>query len=123
MLTEREPSPDDEAKASIVPPAAESSAPRDERREATRFLRESGTDFAVIWCDAVDEILVEVHDESLTGLGILVDSQVDIQLGRQFKIAYAGELLRGEVRHFEPQPNGQLLVGLSCQRLPRDESV
>ena len=52
--------------------------PLDERRQATRFPRLPATDFAVVWQTPGEEILAEVHDESLTGLGILL---ADVSLG------------------------------------------
>lgn len=88
----------------------------DERREASRFERDHDCDFAVIWNYAGEEIVVEVHDESVTGLGILVDDRLDLQLGSQVRVLYAGEHLQGEVRHLTPQADGTNLVGLKCQR-------
>ncbi len=88
-----------------------------ERRLASRFPREPGTDFAVIWQTLGDEILAEVHDESLTGLGLLLKDLGDLREGSQVDVVYTGSLMRGEVRHIEAQFDGTFLVGLSCERL------
>ena len=94
----------------------------DERRQATRFPREEGTAFAVIWRKPGEEIVVEVHDESLTGLGILVDAELDLQPGGYVYVVYAGAYMQGEVMHSLTQPEGKVLVGLRCQRLLREET-
>ncbi len=92
----------------------------DERRNASRFWRGDGTDFASIWVEAGEEILAEVHDESLSGLGILVDGPTEIQPGNDVHVVYAGEYLRGLVRHVTRQSDGRYLVGLECQQLPAE---
>ena len=89
----------------------------DEMRGSTRFEREEGTDFAVIYRETGEEILVDVHDESLTGLGILVDSDLDLRVGNHVHVIYAHEYLSGNVRHITRQPCGRYIIGLSCQRL------
>lgn len=91
----------------------------EERREASRFGRESGTDFAVIWRESGEELLVEVQDESLTGLGILVESSLGLEVGSRLNVVYTGEYLDGEVRHIQ-QDGEQLRVGLRCRRMIRD---
>jgi len=115
MLTEPEPGPDHEGESTPNPPAMRWVAV-DERRQATRFPREAGTDFAVIWRDQGEGLLVEVHDESLTGLGILVDAEAELQLGNHIHIVYVNEYMVGEVRHIERQPDGKYLVGLRCEK-------
>ncbi len=91
--------------------------PLDERRQATRFPREPATDFAVVWQTPGEEILAEVHDESLTGLGILLADVSTLQLGSKLDVVYTGSLMRGEVRHIERRDDGRYLVGLRCESL------
>ena len=102
-----------------ISPESQSCTSLGERREATRFRRESGTDFAVLLRESEEELLVEVHDESLTGLGILADGELGLCLGAHIQIVYAGECLDGEVAHVTPRSGGKVLVGLRCQRIYR----
>lgn len=95
----------------------------DERREASRFKREGGTDFAVVWRDIGEEYVVEVHDESLTGLGIFVESHLELELevGSRLRVMYTGQYMEGEVRHLR-QEGERYRVGLECRRLPDENS-
>lgn len=86
-----------------------------ERRQATRFERNASMDFVVIWREPGEERLVEVHDESLTGLGILVDDKLDLKLGSPLRLIYAGEYLEGEVRHITKRPDQRYLIGLATR--------
>ncbi len=94
--------------------------PLDERRKASRFRREEGTGFAVIWREPDEELLVEVHDESLSGLGIVVDSRLGLEVGNKLHVVYAGEYMDGEVRHIQ-QEGDRYRIGLQCRRMLRDE--
>jgi hypothetical protein len=91
-------------------------APPDERRGATRFPREEGMDFAVIGRDCDEKILVEVRDESLTGLGIVADTDLGLQVGSYVHVDYAGENLQGEIMHLTMQADGKYHFGLRCER-------
>lgn len=122
MLTEREPNSGDMAEEPSTPPTKTFCAPLHERREATRFQHDDGTDFAVIFREPGEELLAEVHDESVTGLGILVDAELDLQLGSHINVVYAGEFMQGEVRHITMQSGGKCLVGLHCQRILPEEA-
>jgi len=93
----------------------------DERRAASRFRREEGTDFAVIWREPGEELRVEVHDESLKGLGIVVDSKLGLEVGSRLHVVYRGEYMDGEVRHIE-QKGERYRIGLRCRRMLRDGS-
>ncbi len=86
----------------------------DEHREATRFEQEPGTDFAVIWQVPGEESLVEVHDESLTGLGVFMTDVASYHVGTEATIVYHGSVLHGEVRHIEHFADGTWLVGWKC---------
>ncbi len=90
--------------------------PVDELRTATRFVKERGTEVAVLCRPGFEEFLVDVHDESLGGLGVYVSQDHGLVVGEQLDIVYAGEYLRAFVRHIEPHQDGESIVGFSCQR-------
>ena len=87
----------------------------DELRNWTRFARERGSDFAVIWQESGQEVLAEVHDESLGGLGVYLDDITGFDIGREVNLVYAGEFMRAYVRHVEPR-DGEYVVGFECER-------
>ena len=89
--------------------------PVDELRNWTRFAKERGSDFAVIWQPNREEILAEVHDESLAGLGLYLGDVTGLEVGQEVDIVYAGEFMRGRVCHVEPC-DGEYLVVLECER-------
>jgi hypothetical protein len=86
----------------------------DENRQASRFVQEPGTDFAVVWQTTGETLLVEVHDESLTGLGVFMTDVASFPVGAEATIVYHGSVLHGEVKHLEHQPGGAWLVGWEC---------
>ena len=96
--------------------------PVDELRTSTRFPRERGTDHAVIWHPQCGEMLVDVHDESLGGLGVYV-AGADFFVGQEVEIVYAGEFFRACVRHMEPQEDGEYIVGFACERRMNDSAL
>lgn len=116
MLTDKTPLTGGARETPLAAPIVAFSPPVDEKREATRFRREEGTDFAVIWHTPGEEHLVEVHDESLTGLGLIVDPIIGLKIGTVLNVVYAGEHMDGEVRHIE-EMTGKHLVGLRCARI------
>jgi hypothetical protein len=85
---------------------------REERRGWTRFAREPGTDYAVIV--APDALIgrVEVFDESLRGLGLVVHDTRAFSVGQTLEIAYAGTLLRLQVRHITRREDGRQTIGV-----------
>jgi hypothetical protein len=87
----------------------------DENRQASRFEQEPGTDFAVIWQTAGEELLVEVHDESLTGLGVIMTDVASYPVGAEATIVYHGSVLHGEVKNLAPHHEGAWLVGWECR--------
>lgn len=91
--------------------------PVDELRSATRFPKEDGTDFAVIWHDQCDEMLVEVHDESLGGLAVVVSEPDLFVVGHEVEIIYAGDFFRARVCHIEPYRANRFVVGFACERV------
>jgi hypothetical protein len=88
-----------------------------ERRQASRFERDEDMDFVIIWREPGEEHLVQVHDESLTGLGILVKDTLGLQVGSVVHVIYAGENLEGEVRHITKRPDDKYLIGLKTRRI------
>ena len=89
--------------------------PVDELRSWTRFAKERGSDFAVIWHPDSEEILAEVHDESLAGLGVYLDDLDGLDVGQEVEVVFAGESFRARVRHIEPL-DGEYFVGFDCER-------
>ena len=89
--------------------------PVDELRHWTRFAKERGSDFAVIWRPGSEEILAEVHDESLAGLGLYLDNVTDLDVGQEVEVVYSGEFMRGYIRHVEPLGR-EYVVGVDCDR-------
>src|SRR5262245_12541548 len=92
----------------------------EDHRQSTRFLKEPGTDFAVVRQPTGEEVLVEVHDESLTGICLVLSDASCYPVGTLARLVYHATLLVGEVRHVTPRVDGTFLVGLSCQGLPQD---
>ena len=88
----------------------------DELRSWVRFCKDPDTDFAVILHPDLDELLAEVHDESLGGIGLLLDDATQFPVGKEVEIVYAGELMLSYVRHIEPYPDDRFLVGFQCDR-------
>lgn len=89
----------------------------DERRSATRFTKDAGSDFAMLWRLGGWQRRVEVHSESLGGISLLVADAGGLPVGLEVRIEHAGETLRAVVRHVQRQPDGRYIVGLQCRRL------
>lgn len=88
----------------------------DELRQSQRFPKEPGSTFAVIWRSGGEDLLVEVRDDSLGGLGLLVDDRWRIAVGDEVAIVYAGRCVHAVARHVEPHDDGRSLVGFECDR-------
>ncbi len=86
-------------------------------RQATRFGREFGVEEVVLWSTPGQELLAYVHDESLGGLGLYLDDVRGLDNGSEVDMVYAGQLLRGCVRHIEPLDEGGYVVGFECRPL------
>ena len=86
----------------------------DEQRRATRFEKDPDSEFAAVWLSPHDEILAEVHDESLGGLGLLVDDASKMRPGVAAHVVYLGRLYHCMIRHVERQASGLWIVGMSC---------
>ena len=91
--------------------------PADDRREATRFAKEPGTDFAVIRQGLGEERRLAVHNESLGGLSLATREAASFQVGHEVDLVYAGTALRATVKHIQAQPDGTFLVGFQCREL------
>lgn len=86
-------------------------------RLATRFGREFGGDEVVIWRVPGETQLAYVHDESLGGVGLYLDELRGLDIDSEVDMVYAGQLLRGCVRHIEPRDQGGYVVGFECHPL------
>jgi hypothetical protein len=88
----------------------------EEQRQATRFRKEPDTEFAVIRLLVGVELLAEVYDESLSGLGLIVADASSVSVGTTATIVYQGDALCATVRHVNPRPDGTFFVGCQCWR-------
>ena len=88
----------------------------EELRNSTRLVLERGSDVAVLWVEPGDAILADVHDVSLGGLGVFLRDVADFPVGRQIDLVHLGRHMRARIRHIDPQPDGEFLVGLECER-------
>jgi hypothetical protein len=86
----------------------------EERRGWTRFSREPGMDYA--WIVAPESLVgpVEVLDESLRGLGLVINDARSYHVGLALEIAYAGSIYRAQVRHITLRDDGRFAIGLLC---------
>lgn len=90
----------------------------DELRRATRFVQPPDEVFAAVWLDGGDAILAEVHDESLGGLGLLLEMGCGIGLGSTVQVVFAKTHYAAQVCHMQPWDDHRLLVGLRCEVSP-----
>ena len=88
----------------------------DELRQASRFVTDPGGCYAAVWQHAGDEILAEVHDESLGGIALILEDVTTFQVGAEAEISFQHSLTRATVRHFERRDDGTYLVGFECER-------
>jgi len=91
----------------------------DELRGWTRFQKERGSEVAVVIHPQRGQILAEVHDESLAGLGLYFDDVDGFEVGREVEIVYSNDFFRAQVRHVQAQDDGEFIVGFSCERTTR----
>lgn len=87
-----------------------------DRRQWSRFKAEPGTHFAAIWDGEGTETVAEVCNESLGGICLRLKEDATLEVGQRFRIAYAGEILVGTVRHVQRQADGTLRAGFECER-------
>lgn len=85
-----------------------------EARAETRFLKEPDTDSAVVWQQIGHEHLVSVHDESLHGICLVMQSVEEFEIGVTATIVYHAEVLDGIVRRVERLSDGMFLVAFEC---------
>jgi len=90
----------------------------EERREATRFGKDPDGSHALLLCSEAEPRLAEVHDESLTGLGLLVEDAAGLEIRGARGVVYLSQVLEGTVRHIERIDDRRYLIGLSCEPLP-----
>jgi len=84
----------------------------DERRNSMRFGKESGMDYAAIVAPSNRAGAIEVHDESLGGLGLVITDPGSFAVGDPIEVDYANSLLRGTVRHITPRGDGTYVLGI-----------
>jgi hypothetical protein len=89
--------------------------PTDERRQATRFDKEPGTESVTLRTSTGKEIVAEVQNESLGGMAVLLAQANELTVGTELRISYAGDSLRAIVRHRESLPDGRIRLGLDCR--------
>ncbi len=87
----------------------------DELRKATRFVKEPETAYAVVFHPVLQKLSAEVHDESLGGMGLVLDDATHFCVGQEVEIAYLDSRFRAEVRHVRPHDEGRFLVGFVCE--------
>ena len=86
----------------------------DERRRSTRFVREPDTDYASIVGPSPLVGWVEVADESLGGMGLVVDDRAPYFIGQIIELTYAGTFYRAQVRHITRRNDGRFVLGVLC---------
>ncbi len=86
-----------------------------DERNATRVGSDSETTFAVVYREPGQEALVEVHDESLGGLGLLFSAPPICAVGQEVTIVFATSIFTGSVMHIEVREDGRYLVGFCCE--------
>lgn len=85
-----------------------------EQRRASRFPRERDTEFALVQHPNGEEVLAEVRDESLGGLGLYLNDATGFAPGQSVTIVYRRDTYQGQVRHVDSLPSGEFFVGFSC---------
>jgi hypothetical protein len=90
---------------------------REDLRQSTRFPKEPGMDFATIRWASGEEVLAEVHDESLTGICLILPDASGLAVGTLTELVYHATPLHGEVRHVTLRADGKYLIGFSCDPL------
>jgi len=65
-----------------------------------------------LWTSTTDCQVVEVHDESLTGLAILVSDISRITINRDVRLAFPDRQKWAIVRHIRPACEGRYRIGL-----------
>jgi len=83
----------------------------DERRTAMRFTKEPGTDYASIVRPESVGGSCQITDESLGGLGLVLDDVTGLEIGGRMEVVYAGTLLVGQIRHITPRSDGRFHIG------------
>jgi len=91
----------------------------DDLRSWTRYAKERGTDVALVFHPQCEPILADVHDESLTGIGLYLDDIESLDVEQDVEIIYDNEFFRAHVCHVAAQQDGGYLVGFDCDRAER----
>ncbi len=89
----------------------------EDRRQASRFGKERETDFALVVQPDGSYVPVEVHDESLGGIALRVESEDAFHVHQQIVLVYLQQSHQATVRHINKHGDGYVVVGLSCERI------
>jgi hypothetical protein len=90
--------------------------PTDERRKATRFEKEPGTEYVTLRAPCGREIVGEVQNESLGGMAVLLSDGRGLSVGSELRVSYAGDTLQAIVRHLELLADGRIRLGIDCRK-------
>lgn len=93
----------------------------EERRKASRFRKEPESSYAVLLHPQREEMLAEVHNESLGGLAVFLAGDSAFAVGQELDVIYLGSFSRATVLRVEPQRDGRVLIAFDCEPLlPRE---
>ncbi len=87
----------------------------DELRQGSRFELDENAEVATLFRQPGEEILAPVHDESLHGLGLILDASLDFKIGQTASIIFQSNTTEGVVRHIKLLEDGKCLVGFECR--------
>ena len=65
-----------------------------------------------VWTSATEYQAAEVHDESLTGLAVLLADVSRLTVEREVRVAFPDRQMWAIVKHIQPAVNGRHRVGL-----------
>jgi hypothetical protein len=65
-----------------------------------------------LWTTATDYQVARVHDESLTGLAVLLRDVSELSVDREVRLAFPDRQMWAIVRHIQPAVDGWHRVGL-----------
>jgi len=69
----------------------------------------------MVFHPVLENLSAEVHDESLGGMGLVLEDATHFCVGQEVEIAYLDSRFKAEVRHVRPHDEGRFLVGFKCE--------
>ena len=90
----------------------------DEIRRSAGFQREPVTEFASIISPLEVAQFVQVCDESLDGLGLLVNDRTGFRLGMEVELEFGGATFYGVVCHVTKHDDVDFVIGVRQLRSP-----